>query len=161
MGHFAAFGLEEWRAWDWTAGRLDAQTHLSRALLTSADGPGDTVGWTAAVQEATVRAELDLTPTDWALRRRTLLGKDNRHLFAELYGEPYGNALVVSVVDALMRALPHELALDRLGVLLNSLFARNPDDRFAKWWAPVARPLVQRKWSRWTSGLVTSRGKGD
>ena len=161
MGHFAAFGLEEWRAWDWTAGRLDAQTHLSRALLTSADGPGDTVGWTAAVQEATVRAELDLTPTDWALRRRTLLGKDNRHLFAELYGEPYGNALVVSVVDALMRALPHELALDRLGVLLNSLFARNPDDRFAKWWAPVARPLVQRKWSRWTSGVVTSRGKED
>ncbi len=153
MGHFAAFGLEEWRAWDWTAGRLDAQTHLSRALLKTADGPGDTLDWTAGVQEATVRAELDLAPADWALQRRELLGKDNSRLIAELRAQPYGEKLVVSVADALMRALPHRLALDELGVLLNSLFARNPDKRFAKWWAPAARLIVRRKWLSWTSKL--------
>ena len=153
MGHFAAFGLERWRDWDWTAGRLDAQTHLSRALMKAVDGSADTVEWTAAVQRETVRAELQMTPEAWARERQELFAKDNRRLLAELRAQPYGKTLVVSVVDALMRALPHELALDRLGLLLNSLFARHPAERFPRWWAPVARPLVRWKWLRWTSKL--------
>ncbi|RZU30451.1 DUF3376 domain-containing protein [Blastococcus saxobsidens] len=153
MGHFAAFGLDTWRAWDWTAGRLDAQTHLARALLDSPDGPAATVDWTASVQEVTVRAELGRSPAEWAQQRGELLGKDDGSLLRDLRREPYGETLAVAVVDAVMRALPHDLALGRSGQLLNSLVARSPVTRTARWWAPVARPVVRWKWLRWTSRL--------
>ena len=32
LGHFGAFGKQEWRAWDWAWGRLDAAAQLGRAL---------------------------------------------------------------------------------------------------------------------------------
>ena len=36
-GHFGAFGLPEWRSWDWMWGRLDAVAHLCRLVMTDAD----------------------------------------------------------------------------------------------------------------------------
>jgi predicted acylesterase/phospholipase RssA len=38
LGHFGAFGLEEWRAWDWMWGRIHAAVHLARLFdLTPAE----------------------------------------------------------------------------------------------------------------------------
>jgi hypothetical protein len=167
MQHFAAFGLPEWRAWDWTAGRLDAQAHLSRALL-RAEGAGaptaarlealenEATAWAVTTQGLTVRAELDITPAEWRDRREALSEKTDGELLGELRGTDYGGALVVAVVDALMRALPHQLALGPPGGLLNSLLARRPQNRFPTWWAPAARLYVRRKWLKWTATLGAS-----
>ncbi len=159
MQHFAAFGLPEWRAWDWTAGRLDAQTHLARAVR---KGSRDRVGildWTADVQRQTVQAELGLQPEQWAAQRDALLDKSDKGLIHDLRGQEYGNTLVVSVVDAVMRALPHELALDKMGLLLNALLARKPQRRFVKWWAPLVRFPARRKWLNWTDSLGMDDGE--
>jgi hypothetical protein len=37
LGHFAAFGREVWRAWDWMWGRLNAAVHLGALLELSAE----------------------------------------------------------------------------------------------------------------------------
>ena len=48
--HFAAFGKPEWRRWDWTWGRLDAITHLGRALGRDDD-------WITTTQRLVLEAE--------------------------------------------------------------------------------------------------------
>lgn len=78
LRHFAAFGLRDWRHWDWTAGRLDAQTHLARALIMPAGKDPVTArqvadAWTATVQELTIEAEFGPRADDWLKRRNSLV----------------------------------------------------------------------------------------
>ncbi|MCV2490712.1 patatin-like phospholipase family protein [Geodermatophilus sp. YIM 151500] len=153
--HFAAFGLDEWRGWDWTAGRLDAQVHLARALTGS-----DPTDWTADVQRHTVHAELGLGADAWRAARERLYTTTDADLVADLCTRGYGAALVVAVTDAVMRALPHRLALDRTGLLANALLARRPQQRLVTWWAPLARFVVRRRWQRWTRTLGVPDGVG-
>ncbi|WP_089403240.1 DUF3376 domain-containing protein [Geodermatophilus saharensis] len=152
--HFAAFGLREWRAWDWTAGRLDAQAHLARALSPDDDETRTRLAdWLAGVQTATVHAELGRDPAAWREERQALRTVGDDDLIGRLRSTSKGEHLVVAVVDAAMRALPLRLALDRRGLLLNTLLARRPQQRWRPPWAPAARLVVRRRWKRWTDGL--------
>jgi hypothetical protein len=180
--HFAAFGPSAWRHWDWTAGRLDAQVHLARALLTptaagtatvsappQSDGPTPAVpaegdssppwkqaadAWSASVQRRTVAAELRIDPPAWQLQRQARWDtKDDRALIEELRSSEEGEAVALRVVDAVMRAIPHPAALGKAGLLANSLLARHPRRRFVKWWAPPARLLTRRRWRRMLESL--------
>jgi len=152
--HFAAFGLPEWRAWDWTAGRLDAQVHLARALSPEDD---DTRKWLTAwltdVQTVTVDAELGRDPAAWHRERQTLRTVENEDLIGRLRSTTKGEHMVLSVVDSAMRALPLRLALDKRGLLLNTLVARRPQQRWRPVWAPIARWVVRRRWKKWTKTL--------
>jgi predicted acylesterase/phospholipase RssA len=150
--HFAAFGLPEWRAWDWTAGRLDAQAHLARALLHHEES---TRSWLTAVQTRTVDTELGLAPDRWAAERERLHQVDDRTLIGDLRSRPVGETLALAVVDALMRALPHELALHDRGRLANTLLARKPARRLPPLWAPAVRIPARRLWVAWTRKLGT------
>lgn len=49
--HFGAFGLKEWRAWDWMLGRLDAVQHLGTLL-------GADVDWIRSRQADVIMTEL-------------------------------------------------------------------------------------------------------
>ena len=49
--HFGAFGLKEWRAWDWMLGRLDAVQHLGTLL-------GANVDWIRSRQADVIMTEL-------------------------------------------------------------------------------------------------------
>lgn len=51
LGHFGAFGAEDWRRWDWLMGRLHGATHLGRLL-----GAGEQ--WIRETQQAILRAEM-------------------------------------------------------------------------------------------------------
>ncbi|ADB73906.1 DUF3376 domain-containing protein [Geodermatophilus obscurus] len=144
--HFAAFGLAAWRAWDWTAGRLDAQVHLARALLPEDAGTRAWLtDWLTDVQTRTVEDELGETPAGWASRRQELCGVRSGDLVGGLYRTKAGRQLLRSVADAATRALPHELALDQRGRLLNSLVARKPQRRLPPLWAPIIRWGVRRR----------------
>ncbi|HYO35946.1 MAG TPA: DUF3376 domain-containing protein [Geodermatophilus sp.] len=151
LQHFAAFGLSEWRAWDWTAGRLDAQVHLARAVR------GDAGTWAAGVQTHTVHAELGLSPQDWAARRRALRSTTDADLLAALRKDEHGKDLVVAVADAVMRAVPQRLALDRRGVVVNALLARVPQRRWVWPWAPALRLPARLIWKRRIVGLGRGR----
>jgi predicted acylesterase/phospholipase RssA len=158
LRHFAAFGLPDWRRWDWTAGRLDAQTHLARALITPEGNDPETArktadAWTAAVQEITITAELGHGPTEWLAKRKDLLNVDDNDLLSELRRERADGDLAVSVVDAVMRALPHEEALDGTGLILNALLARHPQKRRARRWTPLARLFTRFLWKRKVASL--------
>jgi hypothetical protein len=154
MMHFAAFGLPEWRAWDWTAGRLDAQVHLARALLPEDDDTRKWLtDWLSNVQAGTVETELGRNPAAWSQERQELRTVENEDLIGRLQSTSKGEHLLMSVVDAAMRALPHPLALDQRGLLLNMLLARKPQRRMPPLWAPVIRWPVRRRWTRWMRKL--------
>ena len=161
LGHFAAFGLEEWRTWDWTCGRLDAQVHLARALVADQKDMDVTTrraatqAWVAATQELTCAAELP--DVGFAARRSEVWTLKNQALVTQLEGTPYGKALVLRVVDAVMRALPHDDALGQPGYLVNTLLARHPQQRWKPLWAALTRPLARRFWLRKVSAF---RGGG-
>ncbi|RFU21663.1 DUF3376 domain-containing protein [Geodermatophilus marinus] len=148
LRHFAAFGLPGWRAWDWTAGRLDAQAHLARAVR-----GGDVAAWTAAVQARTVRAELGLSPGEWADRRDRLHRTTDGDLLADLREDEHGRDLVAAVADAVMRALPQPLALDRPGAVVNALLARRPLRWWFLPWAPVLRLPARIVWRHRVAGV--------
>jgi predicted acylesterase/phospholipase RssA len=162
LRHFAAFGLPAWRHWDWCAGRLDAQTHLARAR---AAPDGDDAGsirssadaWVAEVQAMTVEAELDLDGPAWQKHRASLAETADAALLAELREDPAGDDLAMSVVDAAMRALPHQQALGRTGLVLNSLFARRPQRPRAAFWTRLARPFTRSLWRRKVASLGRRR----
>jgi hypothetical protein len=154
LRHFAAFGLPEWRQWDWCAGRLDAQTHLARALA-GPDAAHDPVdAWTARTQAVTVTAELGpgMTAGGWRAGRAALQGRDDEELLRALRSDPAGEHLVESVVDAAMRVLPEELALGRYGQILNALLARRPR-RGRPLWTRFARPVARLLWRRKVASL--------
>ncbi|HJX43333.1 MAG TPA: DUF3376 domain-containing protein [Geodermatophilus sp.] len=152
LQHFAAFGLSEWRAWDWTAGRLDAQAHLARAVR-----GGDAGAWAAEAQTHTVRAELGLSPQDWAARRDALRSTTDADLLAALRDDEHGKDVVIAVADAVMRAVPQTLALDRRGVVVNALLARQPQRRWVWPWAPALRLPARLIWKRRVAGLGLRR----
>ena len=104
MMHFAAFGLPEWRAWDWTAGRLDAQVHLARALLPEDDDTRKWLtDWLSNVQAGTVETELGRNPAAWSQERQELRTVENEDLIGRLQSTSKGEHLLMSVVDAAMR----------------------------------------------------------
>jgi hypothetical protein len=154
LRHFAAFGLPQWRSWDWTAGRLDAQAHLARAVCGT-----DASAWTATVQTHTVTAELGLSPEDWTKRRNALRSKTDRDLLAELSDDKHGKNLVTAVADAAMQALPQKLALDHRGVVLNALLARKPQKWWVWPWAPALRPPVRLIWKHRVADLGRRRNR--
>jgi len=80
-------------AWDWTAGRLDAQTHLSRALL----GKEKADPWTAEIQTVTIRRELDCDPAQWKKLRAELRTVDDSQLVGDLRKRPEGEELALGV----------------------------------------------------------------
>ena len=144
LRHFAAFGLPDWRRWDWCAGRLDAQTHLARAL-----GGGSVAdAWTAATQQATVTAELGIDAATWQQRRAELQTTTDGALLTTLRSDPAGDHLVGCVVDAAMRALPEPLALGGRGQILNALLARKPRAGKRPLWTRFARPVTRIVWRR-------------
>jgi len=154
MMHFAAFGQPEWRAWDWTAGRLDAQVHLARALSPDEEDTRKWLtDWIANIQVGTVDAELGRNPAAWSQERQQLRTVENEDLIGRLRSTSKGEHLLTSVVDAAMRALPHPLALNQRGLLLNTLLARQPQRRLPPLWAPVVRWPVRRRWTKWTKKL--------
>jgi predicted acylesterase/phospholipase RssA len=144
LRHFAAFGLPAWRRWDWCAGRLDAQTHLARAL---GGGPAADA-WTAETQQATVAAELGIDAATWRQRRAELQTTTDGALLTTLRSDPAGDHLVGCVVDAAMRALPEPLALGERGQILNALLARKPRPGKRPLWTRFARPVTRIVWRR-------------
>ena len=144
LRHFAAFGLPDWRRWDWCAGRLDAQTHLARAL---GGGPAADA-WTAKTQQATVTAELGIDAATWRQRRAELQTTTDGALLTRLRSDPAGDHLVGCVVDAAMRALPEPLALGGRGQILNALLARRPRAGKRPLWTRFARPVTRIVWRR-------------
>lgn len=164
LGHFGAFGLPEWRRWDWMCGRLDAQAHLARALADAAGDVDDVEDTIVELQRATLATEgagltadgAALTPEAFAERRRQLIDQTDATLLGDLGGSPQGLTMLTAVFDAAMRALPHELALDGRGRLVNTLLARRPTHRWRPLWAPVAR-IVTRLWWRGRVRALTRR----
>jgi Patatin-like phospholipase/Protein of unknown function (DUF3376) len=149
LKHFAAFGLPEWRSWDWTVGRLDAQTHLSRALLKREEADA----WATEVQTLTIAHELNKSPAKWRSERDELRTLADDAMLGDLLKQARGKRLVLSVVDSLMRALPEKLALDRHGAIANTLLARKPQRRWHPLWTGPGRFVARRRWRRWTKSL--------
>jgi hypothetical protein len=169
MHHFAAFGLDEWRAWDWLCGRLDAQVHLARALAgSSPQAPPERAEqverWIEDIQRLTMAADPPgraeaVTPDAFVRKRAALLDLTDGALLRELRGHPAGNAMIVGVVDAAMRALPEPLALGAPGLVANTLLARKPRTWFATVWTPFARPLARWWWRRRTHVFLRRTGR--
>ncbi|MCW2666742.1 MAG: patatin-related protein [Frankiales bacterium] len=158
LKHFAAFGRRQWRRWDWACGRLDAQVHIARALAAGRDldpvalaaARTSADSWLRQTQQLTLAQELGAggDGADFRRRREEVWTKTDAALVAELRDDPAGNELVLRLVDATMRALPHDAALGRPGYLLNSLLARRPKRRFPPVWAVPARVVARRVWLR-------------
>ncbi|BCJ76410.1 hypothetical protein CS0771_59540 [Catellatospora sp. IY07-71] len=82
VGHFAAFGLAQWRDWDWLCGRLDAVAHLGAALDASPE-------WIKATQAAVLAAE-GSDPDDYAQRMRAMRGVDADRLHKAMIDDERG-----------------------------------------------------------------------
>jgi predicted acylesterase/phospholipase RssA len=155
LKHFAAFGLVQWRYWDWTCGRLDAQVHLARALTLRPDMSDQerhsartaADQWVAQTQALTLEAELPAVD-DYAAERDRLWAVTDHELVRTLRRTAEGEQLVLRVVDAAMRALPDARALGGAGALLNTLLARRPARRLPPLWAVPVRLITRRTWSR-------------
>jgi hypothetical protein len=59
--HFGAFGRQEWRAWDWMWGRLDAVAHLCRLLMEGAED-ADVEAEIRKLQDLVLECEPAATP---------------------------------------------------------------------------------------------------
>jgi hypothetical protein len=109
--------------------------------------------WTSTIQQVTVAAELGMTGPQWKECRDELWSIDDKGLLHLLRAEPAGEELAVSVVDAVMRALPQRLALGERGLFVNALLARHPQNRWVRPWVPVVRRPARWMWLRWTSRI--------
>lgn len=95
----------------------------------------------------TLEAELPAVE-DYAVQRQRLWAIGDVELVRTLRRSDDGAQLVLRVVDAAMRALPHGKALDGAGSLLNTLFARQPRRRLPPLWALPGRVVTRRMWLR-------------
>ncbi|MEV4415962.1 DUF3376 domain-containing protein [Catellatospora sp. NPDC049609] len=82
VNHFAAFGLPQWRDWDWLCGRLDAVAHLGAALGASPD-------WVKDTQAAVLAAE-GSDPADYARRMAAMRGLDGGRLHRAMIDDERG-----------------------------------------------------------------------
>jgi patatin-related protein len=159
LGHFGAFGQAEWRSWDWMCGRLDAQTHLVRALAGGQPHAPEVEQPIIALQRAVLETEGDgMTPDAFAERRAELSTQTDAKLL-EALGTTEQGRMLVEVFDAVMRAVPQPLALAARGQLINTLLARHPERRWRPWWAGLARFPV-RWWWRGRVWMLTRGGRG-
>ncbi|MFC7760040.1 DUF3376 domain-containing protein [Catellatospora bangladeshensis] len=82
VNHFAAFGLPQWRDWDWLCGRLDAVAHLGAALDASPE-------WIKSTQAAVLAAE-GSDPDDYAQRIKAMRGVDTDRLHKAMIDDERG-----------------------------------------------------------------------
>jgi hypothetical protein len=158
--HFAAFGLEKWRRWDWLCGRLDAQVHLARAMTAAASDGTEKPAvkeWIKNTQRRTMRVECDISPEDFASERKKLSETNDQSLVDKLRDRPAGRKVVSDLIDAAIRVLPEDLVLAQRGAIVNALLAKDPAKRSATFWTPFARPIVRPWWLYLRAKLVRRR----
>jgi patatin-related protein len=183
VGHFGAFGPEEWRRWDWLMGRLHAVTHLG-TLLYDTHSPDDeqkAAEWVKETQRAVLSAEgfdeSDLTETLHELQRtfpdgvgmgglaQMLQAMNEADADAELGTEQLGDRLV-SVSGDLPGGLGRwvKAAAARTATRVQSKagddLSEPPKlaDRFVRWFTEPVRHAVWNLLTQGRSQLEPTRG---
>jgi predicted acylesterase/phospholipase RssA len=108
LGHFAAFGREEWREDDWVWGRLDGMAHLVRLLDAQAGGSEafDPDAAIATLQELFLRSQSPaLTPRTMAEQAGEMARIDNDAVLAKWSGDQRGLESLLDVIDAILRTI--------------------------------------------------------
>lgn len=156
LGHFGAFGREEWRRQDWVWGRLDAASHLVRAVGLAGTAQYDMLG---ELHRDVLAAEA--RPAD-ELRKSTaaLAGLTARSVIRMFWNGPGGPGVVDDLADAVLRtvrSVGNHPTVTRNGRVLSSLFGRTvpPElrDEPREWVARLIdarlRDGVRGRFERW------------
>lgn len=156
LGHFGAFGREEWRRQDWVWGRLDAASHLVHAVGLAGAAQDDLLD---ELHHEVLRAEV--RPAD-ELRKSTvaLAGLTARSVIRMFWGGPGGPGVVDDLADAVLRTLRsvgNHPTVTRNGRVLSSLFGRTvphdlrdePREWAARLFDARLREGVRGRFERW------------
>jgi hypothetical protein len=147
VGHFAAFGLPQWRDWDWLCGRLDAVAHLGAALNASPE-------WVKATQLEVLASE-GSNQVNFASRMAAMSGLGVSELHHEMINDKSGGkslfALGKRIVQFAEAATGDSSATARwLRLLLEPTSAAETSyrSRAVRW---LTHPARATAWSRLAS----------
>lgn len=153
VGHFGAFGADEWRRWDWLMGRLHAASHIGM-LLHDPDTPEErrvATEWIRDVQAEIIKAEGSSVPE---------VLENLRTLRADYHDTNLGYGLArmldaMNAADAGAKRAPDERSTQQLGDRLVAVapgLGPTPGD----WIQAVASPTE----SAWRESLARRRTGG-
>jgi Protein of unknown function (DUF3376) len=150
VGHFGAFGAEDWRRWDWLMGRLHGAAHLGRLLGEDDEGIRETqlaILRSEGPQLSDVTAQIQrlshtFAPGPGTARRALLQMRD------ELNQTHEGQETIRGLADRLIAISPG--LTPAAGQWIHAVLARDhtptrPIQRWARWYTRAARNLL---WQR-------------
>jgi predicted acylesterase/phospholipase RssA len=158
LGHFGAFGKEDWRVWDWTWGRLDGAAHLVRILCNGALPPDEVQQEVLSLQNLILACERP--SEDPATEQTAMQGQldvalcaKNADLLRELRSDRDGRRSMSTLVETVLRfawgddQIPRPVRMVGRGA--NAALAQHLAGKLSRWGWALRIGAVRRRGRLW------------